>query len=341
MFSKRYDKHVLHSSILKGEVMKISSLGLFLTRHCNFRCRYCNAKTGTDPDDKMSLDELRDVVLQAKASGARRVIIPGEGEPFLDEHLLPLLDYISGIGLKAKVYTNGVLIDEYVAAYLFEREVAVVFKLHSLDRSIYDYLTGKNSASNWADYSYRHHGVSRNVQIPEGLGFLLKAGYHKKQVLPFAESLLEIEAVITRQNLNCIPMVGRFCRELGSVFAVETLIKTGRGKHNAPDLSVATDEESRLFDNLCKILGWKFRVRQKVRCCFETNPFLDSSGNICHCYSLAISGGNVRRASLAELHQKEMSLRKKAGMVSRKFSFWHHGFRCCASRKVINNEASS
>lgn len=319
--------------------MRIRSLGIFLTRRCNFRCAYCCSLTGTDPPDKMTFDDMTGAVLQARALGARQIVIAGEGEPFLDNDLFPLVDYGLAHGLQTTVFTNGSLIDQHCASHLFTRKVAVALKLHALDQTVYDFLAGKKNASKWTDYRL---GTCENqiVRIPQGLKNLLEAGYGRKPATPFSKSLLEIEAVVVKQNLDQIRNVARLCRKLDLDFMVESLIKTNRANRELPTLAVTAEDESRLFFDLCKILGPKFRWRQNTRCRFESNPFLDVSGNIRHCFSLPADIGNIRTVSLAELHQKELHLRKQVGMMSKRFDFRHRGFRQCASRKAIGDNWS-
>jgi MoaA/NifB/PqqE/SkfB family radical SAM enzyme len=287
-----------------------------------------------DPSDKMTFDELKGVVLQAKALGAKRIVIPGEGEPFLDETLFPLIDFASENGLKITIFTNGSFIDQGAAAHLFGKRVSVIFKLHSLDQSVYDFLAGRSNAANWADYCGAETGHQK-TRIPLGLKYLLEAGYRERPLLPLRRSLLQVETVVVRQNLNDIPIIAGLCKKLGIDCVVETLIKTNRAYHKSSILAVAAEEELKLFYDLRGILGWRFSLGQKRRCDFETNPFLDVSGNIRHCFSLAASIGNIREMSLAELHKKELGVREKTGMMSKKFSFNQPGLRCCASRKVI------
>ncbi|MCK4826038.1 radical SAM protein, partial [bacterium] len=285
------------------------------------------------------LDELKHALLQARALGAKWIVIPGEGEPFLDENLFPLIEFASHNGLKVKIFTNGSLIDDRAATYLFRKKVSVVFKLHSLDKSAYDFLAGRNT-TDWVDYCVGKL-KDKSKKIPRGLKCLLEAGYSKIPTLPYEESLLQLQTIVVRPNLKAVPDIARFSRDLGIGFFVETLIRTKVVEQNTPMLVATVEEEMKVFRELSRILGWKFRLRQKVRCRFETNPFLDVSGNIRHCFGLAADIGNIRDTSLAELHEKEHKARKKMGMISKPWSWNHKGFRCCAVRRFLINHGTS
>ncbi len=315
--------------------MKIDSIGIFLTRRCNFRCVYCCTETGADPSDKMTFEELKETILQAKALGTREIVIPGEGEPFLDENLFPLIDFAVINGLKVKVFTNGALIDRYAAETLFQKKVNIIFKLHSLDRKIYDCLAGKSNATNWTDFHNRNN-VNKIKSIPSGLKYLLETGYGNLSSPLFSETLLQIETVVVEKNLKCVPIIAQLCKDLGVDCMVETLIKSVVADNHTSELGVSSEEELKLFNVLKDIMGLRFMLRQKVRCRFETNPFIDLSGNIRYCFCLPADMGNIRDTPLAVLHNKELSFRKSIGMISKRIDIHRRGFRHCASRKALS-----
>ncbi|MBW2144766.1 MAG: radical SAM protein, partial [Deltaproteobacteria bacterium] len=196
-----------------------------MTRRCNFHCTYCCAETGIDPPDKMTLDELKDVLLQAKALGAKEIVIPGEGEPFLDNNLFPLINFASANGLKVTLFTNGTLIDRNIADSLFRHRVFIVFKLHSLNRPVYDLLAGKNNVVIWGDYCVGG-GKKNAFTIPVGLKYLLQGGYGDKSLFRSLNSHMCIETVVVRQNVQHIPIIAQFCKQLAIKCMVETLIRT-------------------------------------------------------------------------------------------------------------------
>jgi MoaA/NifB/PqqE/SkfB family radical SAM enzyme len=252
----------------------------------------------------------------------------------LDENLFPLLEYISSQGLSVKVYTNGSLINDTLAEQLYGLGVSVMLKIHSLDPAIFDELAGRVNAVEWSPIPAKWGGTN----VPAALKSLLEAGYYKTGIDGIIESKLQIESVVVRQNLNCIPVIARLCRQLHIDYHVETMIPPPGSPENAEKLTVTPGEEYRLFRELRSILGLRFRMQQKVRCRYETNPFIDISGNLRHCFSVEASIGNIRDTSLAELHRLELEERRAKGMISPKISLSHYGFRDCASRRVLKKE---
>lgn len=319
--------------------MRIHSLGIFLTQRCNFRCPYCCIQTGEDPPDKLSLEELQDVTLQAKALGARWLIIAGEGEPLLDENLFPLIEFASSSRLAVKVYTNGSLIDDAIAARLYRLGTFIVLKLHALDPAVFDSLAGCCSAVEW-DYLPESYGIP-GIRVPVGFRRLTAAGYCNRSGIGALETRLQIESVVVRQNLDAIPEIARLCRKLHIDYHIETMIRTHMNSGKLEEWKVTPDEEAELFRKLCRILGLKFRLQQKIRCRFETNPLIDVSGNIRRCFALGANIGNIRDTSLSDLHRTELMDRRSRGFLGPKFSMTHCGFRYCSSRKALDDRETS
>ncbi len=250
--------------------------------------------------------------------------------------MFPLIDFAVSNGLKIKIFTNGALIDRHAAEALFQKKINIIFKLHSLDRKIYDCLAGKSNAANWTGF-HNKNNINKIKSIPSGLKHLLEAGYGNLSSPLFSETLLQIETVVVEKNLKCVPIIAQLCKDLGVDCMVETLIKSVVADNHSSVLGVSSEDELKLFKTLKKIMGLRFVLRQKVRCRFETNPFIDLSGNIRYCFCLPSDIGNIRNTPLAVLHSKELFFRKSRGMISKKIDIHRRGFRRCASRKALSD----
>lgn len=304
------------------------ALGIFLTRRCNFNCIYCAAERGSDPEDKLTLKELDDLIRQAKSLNIKLVSITGEGEPFLDDNLFPFLDVMEKYHLHCQIFTNGSLINKSIAEDLLKRRVSLFFKLNSFNEEIQDTLAGKKNCHQWVEYTYNENGIPKTRRIPLGLRNLLEVGFTSR-------SLLHIETVITKLNLNCIPLTAKFCKSQDIDFYIERLTVLNRAADNYKILRINKDEEAKLYRELSSILGVKFRLSQHTRCIFETSPFIDISGNIRFCFTLPANIGNIRDLPLEQLHLKEQRLRKSLGLRSKLFSQPGDLFRKCAVRKYV------
>ena len=304
------------------------ALGIFLTRKCNFNCIYCCTEKGPDPEDKLTFKELEDLICQAKSFNIKLISIAGEGEPFLDDNLFPFLDVIEKYHLHCQIFTNGSLINKSIAEDLLKRRVSLIFKLNSFNEEIQDTLAGKKNCHRWVEYVYNENRIPKTRRIPLELKNLLEAGFASK-------SQLQIQTVTTKLNLNCIPLIAKFCKSQDIGLWVESLVVSNKAADNYKILKINKEEEVKLYRELCSILGVRFRLSQHTRCIFETSPFIDISGNIRFCCSLPADIGNIRDSSLEQLHLKEQKLRKSLGLRSKLFSRPGGLFRKCAVRKYV------
>ena len=116
------------------------SMEIEVTLACNFRCPYCYM--GFESHQPALSDQvLRDSIRQAKELGARRIILLG-GEPMLHPKIQELIQYIRSLDLEIELFTNGVLMTEEMAQFMFDHDVAVVLKLNTLDPELQNRLTG-------------------------------------------------------------------------------------------------------------------------------------------------------------------------------------------------------
>jgi len=94
--------------------------------HCNMSCPHCYAAAVAEPSptDLSHEEGLR--LLDDLASCGVSVVIFSGGEPLLRPDLFELMEHAKSIGMSPQLSTNGVLIDEGVAARLAKLGVAYV-----------------------------------------------------------------------------------------------------------------------------------------------------------------------------------------------------------------------
>ena len=129
---------------------KLLSMEIEFSRICNFRCSYCYVDAKIDRTKELSLVEIRDVILQAKDLGARKIIILG-GEPSVYPHLTEMVRFLSENEFAIEMFTNGSGIGKELAAALAEYKARIVLKMNSRDEKIQDKLVGNKCM---------HHQVS-------------------------------------------------------------------------------------------------------------------------------------------------------------------------------------
>ncbi len=266
------------------------SLELELSRACNLRCLYCYASSGAPQDNELTLDEILDVVDQAAALGARKIIVLGGGEPLLYGNLFKVIDHILAKNIKVDLFTNGMLLTPDNAKALFDRKVSVVVKMNSRRPEVQDLLAG-------------HRGAF--TAIEQGIETLMAAGY------PSKDRALGIETIICRQNYEELPDIWRWARNRSIIPYIEMMTLQGRAKEN-PDLEVSIPEIRQLFETLAHIdyeeygnqwyphppLAASQCARHEYSCTVTAN------GEVNPCPGVSVAVGNIREQPLTEIIKK-------------------------------------
>ena len=263
------------------------SVELEFSRRCNLRCVYCYSEAGEVLKDELNLTEIKDVIDQAVDLGARKIILLGGGEPLMYEGLQDVIAYIKGKGLEQTIFTNGLLVTEQLARFLFENDVSVVVKHNSFKQRVQDSLGGVEGA-------YK--------KIQKALTHLLKAGY------PKGVSQLGIQTVIVRQNIKEIPSMWKWARNMGIIPYFEIITMQGRAKQH-PEIMVPTGELQSVFDELREIdlkeFGIKWSAHPTIASFTCKRHFysclVNSQGYVQPCTGIDLFIGNVREERLADI----------------------------------------
>lgn len=104
------------ASIIKSRIARRRQpifLSLFVTNHCNLRCRYCFIIDETVPKERLraqySKQEIFDLVDEFYSMGTRMVFLLG-GEPLVHPEIGEVVDYIVDKGIYLHLITNGTLL---------------------------------------------------------------------------------------------------------------------------------------------------------------------------------------------------------------------------------------
>lgn len=258
---------------------------------CNFRCKYCYVGDVDPPESgkqkELSPDEIRDVVAQAQALGARKIILLG-GEPMLYGFTLELCEWIRGRGLGVEMFTNGSNMTPAMAARLFALGVHVVLKWHSSDHQIQDWLAGVPGAAAVMAEAYRN---------------LRTAGY------PSSTSKMALSTVICRQNIAELPGLWAWMRTEGIEPYFEMITPQGRARQSGPDLSPSVEEIRHLFETIREIdrvqfgRTWEAQPPLVGNACLRHSfsCLVGASGDVMPCVGVSLPVGNVRQRPLAEI----------------------------------------
>jgi len=265
---------------------KLLSMEIEFSRICNFRCSYCYVDGKIEYSNELSREEIKDVILQAKGLGARKIIILG-GEPSIYPHLVEMLAFLSENKLEIEMFTNGSGIDQHLAGVLAKHKVRVALKMNSRDEKIQNRLAGKEGAF---------------TIINRALAALKEAGY------PSKELFLAISTVICRVNIEELPSMWQWLREEN----IEPYFEVITPQENALEnswLGVEPDELKDLFVNLAAIDKEKFDrnwepqpplvgnkcMRHQVSC------VVTATGDVMPCVGVTIVLDNIRNNTLGHI----------------------------------------
>jgi radical SAM protein with 4Fe4S-binding SPASM domain len=262
------------------------SMEIEFSLRCNYRCPYCYVPRNPDVSRELSGSEIKDVIRQAQALGARKIIILG-GEPSIYPHLIEMIDFIRGRGMAVEMFTNGSGITPVLAADLAGRSVRVVLKMNSFDEATQDRLTGVKG-------SYR--------QIRESLDRLRQAGY------PAEDRFLAVSTVICRDNRHEILAMWQWLRDRGIAPYFEIITPQANAAEH-PELHVPSDELERLFYAVARL------DRERYGHAWEPQPpllgnkclrhrfscLVTARGDVLPCVGVTLAVGNIRATPLADI----------------------------------------
>ena len=266
---------------------RLLTMELELSMVCNLRCIYCYAEAGKPLEHELSLGEIYDVLAQAEALGARRIIVLGGGEPMLHPAVMEIMRHIRSRGLGVDLFTNGVAVTPGIARELFAMGVCPVIKMNSLREDAQDFLAGAKGSF---------------AAIRAGLRNLLDAGY------PSRELPLGVQSVICRQNIAELPEMWIWARERGIVPYFEMITFQGRARRH-PELQVSLDEVRVLFESLASTdrerygRTWTPTPPIAGLTCsrHEYSCTVTCQGKVYPCPGVNVEVGDIRRAPLAEI----------------------------------------
>ncbi len=113
-----------------------------LTYRCNNDCRHCWLRIppgAAEKQQELTLDEIKDIVTQARRMGTRRWSISG-GEPMLRSDFAAVFDYITSKSVSYSLNTNGTLITPQIAQ-LMKRKGNKMVALYGATAEVHDHIT--------------------------------------------------------------------------------------------------------------------------------------------------------------------------------------------------------
>lgn len=89
-----------------------TSIRLEITSKCNLNCAYCHNAKFLNSKDDMTNEEIKKVISEIKKKNNINKILLTGGEPLLNNGIVDLVKYITSLGIKADMVTNGILLTD-------------------------------------------------------------------------------------------------------------------------------------------------------------------------------------------------------------------------------------
>ncbi len=239
---------------------------------CNMKCRYCAWESGNALDYEIDFTELKRCIDDGISLGIKSVVIIGGGEPTIYSHFAELVMYINSKKLIPVVITNGLTMNYDLAKFLYDNNCSVLLKHDSFHKHVQDYLSGINGA-----YS----------KINDGLNNLISVGYTQD----IDDGLrLGLSFVVTKQNIDEITKIWKYCRNNNLYQNMELLNPIGRTKYNADKLIPEQSYVKKIIEEIKKIdLNLGFDISNEPSCLQHLySMYLNVQGNIQPCGAIRI-----------------------------------------------------
>ena len=143
-------------------------LWIELTNRCNLECGHCYSESSPSSPcvGQLGLRDFESIIGDARKLGCSQVQFIG-GEPTLSTHLLPLIDYSAGIGLRIEVFTNLTRLSDALLLALTRHRVAVATSFYSHDATVHDRITTSKGS---------HSRTTANIRRVVEAGLALRVG---------------------------------------------------------------------------------------------------------------------------------------------------------------------
>lgn len=161
-----------------------------ITRTCNLKCIHCYSDSEEKAyEGELTLDEGKNLITDIKEFGSPALLFSG-GEPLVRKDIWELADHASKVGLRLTLSTNGVLIDETVAARI--KKLGFTYVGISLDGigDINDHFRGKKGA-----FDKAMRGFKSCVAVDQRVGLRLTLTRHNYENLNAIFDFIEREKI--------------------------------------------------------------------------------------------------------------------------------------------------
>ena len=211
----------------------LRELVIELTDHCPLECLHCSSDSSVDRSHYLTPDTSLSLVEQAYTLGAEQVSFGG-GEPACSPLLEPVLKRVVGSGMRAELFTCGVVRD---GTRVFPWSAALVQRLSQL-------ANVKVIFSAHGDRPEFHDAITR---VPGSFRAMLQS----LDLCVAAGICVEMNFVPLRPNVGCLPGLVELGEQHGvRRISVLRFVPQGRGEAHRALLQLSNDEEDAFVEQL-------------------------------------------------------------------------------------------
>ena len=251
--------------ILQG-FFKKKVIGIELTDECDLNCICCFTDRGRKSKADMidlglepvllSIDELDKLIKDAKEAGYESVLCPGQGEPTINrKRFWKFIDIINKYNMTPIIITNGYWVTFDDAQRLFDSNVTILAKLWTLDQDKNQKMVRDSLNRNYIEYS--------NIQIPEGLGNLLKI-YTSDDAINKKGYKLALNCVINKLNKDEILDIIEWVRNQRAIPYFEFIFSSGNAERD-PEFWLDGQGGSSMFDENWEVIPGNVEMTEREK----------------------------------------------------------------------------
>lgn len=254
----------LHSKNPDG-TYKMLTMDIDFGTKCSLRCPHCFKKqfnSFKEPNNPLTFDDIKNVILQAKELGLESVKFLGAGEPFENEQFLPLLRFLTEQNIHAGIFTKGYvlgcddLVRKYNGIHGFSTAKEFVAELYRLKTSI---MLGYNSFRK--DIQLLYSGLDNHTDFglfeyrEQALKYLVDMGFNEyKEDVPTRLAL--IASPYKMINIDEIFEIYKWGHEHNMYVAICPSTNSGLGHKELHDVLEDNAFMQKSIDLYTKIYVW-------------------------------------------------------------------------------------
>ncbi|MDQ6987121.1 MAG: radical SAM protein [Mariprofundaceae bacterium] len=268
------------SRLLLGHTLGM--LFVELTDRCNERCLHCYAESSPACSARLSREEIKRVLEEARTLGQPAVQFTG-GDPLLHPDLLFAVQTAHALAYPLiEIYTNGLALREALLEELQAFQPHFALSIYAHDAAVHDRITQTPGSLKRTLKAIRRIQAAK---LPLRVGIVLMAENRNMQAATVDFLLGEMDLDATQIGVDVVRSAGRGAFMQDNQPAVASL----RQLSHKPEITDAIDMPAGIANE---------NRRRRGKLC------ISASGDVFPCiFSRRASLGNIRRHSLADIVQ--------------------------------------